>query len=140
MLRTFVIRLGFLVLVEHLLDLLNVLLVELLLIRLALESATKLLATVIMLRKHHVFLLNRVLCVHELILQFRVTVVLTIDPACVQVLILHQLVLQIDRPDLVVLADMIQGAAVEALVGVGHVDVLEAHRVIVVHACEVIQF
>lgn len=106
LLSTFIIGLGLLVLVEHLLDLLDVLFIELLLVSLAFQRATKLLQARVLLLKHHVFLFNRVLGVHELVLQF-VTVILAVHSACVEVLILHQLVLQIDRAHLVVWADMI---------------------------------
>ena len=138
LLCTFAICLSFLILVQHLLDFLNVLFVQLLLICLSFKSSAKLLTAVILLGKQHIFLFNRVLCVHELVLQFSGTVILTVHSACVEVLILHQLVLEIDGADLVALADVVEGATIEALIRVGHVHVLEAHGIVLVHVCEVI--
>lgn len=108
MLRTLVIYLCLLILIEHFLYLLNVLFIKLLLICLSFECATKLLTTVFLLGKQHVLLLNGVLRIHELVLQFRVTIALTVHSACVKILILHQLVLQVDWPHLVVLAHMVK--------------------------------
>lgn len=130
-----------LVIVEHLLDFLDILLVKLLIIGLPFQRAAKLLIPVLLLLEHHVFCLNRILCIHELVLVLGAAIVLAVAFARrAHILVLcHELVFQVYGAHLVTaLADLILRVAVKTLVRVGHVHVLERHRVLIVHACEVI--
>lgn len=118
-----------LVLVEHLLDLLYVLLIQLLIVRLPLErGAAVLVAQVelaivrrLLLGEQHVLVVNRVLGANQLIVQMLLVAPrLRVQLPWMKILVLlHELILEVDWTKLAVLTYLIEGTGVEALVRIG---------------------
>lgn len=118
-----------LVLVEHLLDLLYVLLIQLFIIRLPLESGAAVLVAQVelaivrrlLLGEQHVLVVNRVLGANQLIVQMLLVAPrLRVQLPWMKILVLlHELILEVDWTKLAVLTYLIEGTGVEALVRIG---------------------